>query len=71
MYVEDLQQNFHQEYEDYNLALVSKEALYNEGVRLTEVLKGTPMYVGKILTDYLKTEKEIYSERAKYHTVLP
>jgi hypothetical protein len=53
--------------QNYNLALVSKEALYNEGVRLTEVLKGTPdAIVGKILTDYLKTEKEIYSERAKY-----
>ena len=53
--------------QNYNLALVSKEALYNEGVRLTEVLKGTPdAIVGKILTDYLKTEKEIYSVRAKY-----
>lgn len=53
--------------QNYNLALVSKEALYNEGVRLTEILKGTPdMIVDKILKDYLKTEKEILKERAKY-----
>lgn len=53
--------------QNYNLALVSKEALYNEGARLTEILKGTPdMIVDKILKEYLKTEKEINKERAKY-----
>jgi len=53
--------------QNYNLALVSREALYNEGARLTEILKGTPdMIVEKILKDYLNTGKEIFKERAKY-----
>lgn len=53
--------------QNYNLALVSREALYNEGVRLTERLRGTPdSIVDKILKDYLKTEKDIIKEQAKY-----
>lgn len=59
--------SFTKNMQNYNLALISREALYNEGVRLTEILKGTPdMIVDKILTDYLKTDKEIFKERAKY-----
>jgi hypothetical protein len=51
----------------YNLALISKEALYNEGVRITEILKGTPdSVVEKILTEYLQTEKEINKKNCKY-----
>lgn len=59
--------SFTKSLQNYNLALVSKEALYNEGVRLTKLLKGTPdMIVDKILTENLKTEKEIFKERSKY-----
>ena len=51
----------------YNLALISKEALYNEGVRLNKKLSGTPdSIVKKILTEYLKTEKEVFTETSKY-----
>lgn len=51
----------------YNLALISKEALYNEGVRLNLKLEGTPdEIVKKILTDNLKTEKSIDVEPCKY-----
>lgn len=51
----------------YNLALTSREALYNEGARITEILKGTPdTIVTKILTEYLKTEKKINTETPKY-----
>lgn len=51
----------------YNLALTSKEALYNEGVRLTEILSGTPdSIVKKILTEYLKTSKDVNTETCKY-----
>ena len=51
----------------YNLALVSREALYNEGVRLTEILNGTPDQITKkILTEFLKTEKEVNVESCKY-----
>ena len=58
--------SFTKNMQNYNLALISREALYNQGVRLTEILKGTPdMIVDKILTDYLKTDKEIFKERAK------
>lgn len=58
---------FNKNMQNYNLALISKEALYNEGARLTERLRGTPDgIVEKILKEYLKTEKEIKSERAKY-----
>ena len=58
---------FTQSLQTYNLALISKEALYNEGVRLTEILKGSPdTVVRKILTEYLNTSKEINTETAKY-----
>ena len=51
----------------YNLALMSKEALFNEGARLTEILNGTPdAIVEKILKEYLNTEKEINKETTKY-----
>ena len=53
--------------QNYNLALISKEALYNEGVRLTKLLKGTPdMIVDDILKNYLNTDKEVFKERSKY-----
>ena len=51
----------------YNLALISKEALYNEGVRIFDNLNGLPNdIVSKILTKYLKTEKPIDVEKAKF-----
>lgn len=54
----------------YNLALISKEALYNEGVRLTEILKGTPDTIAKkILKDYLNTGKDINVETSKYQVI--
>ena len=59
--------NFTKNLQTYNLALISKEALFNEGVRLTEILKGTPdAIVKKILKNYLNTEKEINTETCKY-----
>jgi hypothetical protein len=51
----------------YNLALVSREALYNEGVRIFENLNGlSDEIVNKILVQYLKTEKPIVTEKAKF-----
>ena len=51
----------------YNLALISKEALYNEGVRLTQKLEGTPDEIVKeILKNNLNTTKDIDVEPAKY-----
>lgn len=53
--------------QNYNLALISKEALFNEGVRITEPLSGLPNdIVKKILQEYLATDKEIKTETAKY-----
>jgi len=60
--------SFTKSLQTYNLALISKEALYNEGVRLTEILKGTPdTIVEKILKEYLNTDKEVNKETCKYH----
>lgn len=54
--------------QNYNLALISKEALYNEGVRITEPLSGLPnKIVQKILKEYLMTDKSIDAEVAKYN----
>lgn len=54
----------------YNLALISKEGLYNEGVRLSNQLKGTPdAIVSSILKDYLNTDKTITKETCKYNVV--
>ena len=51
----------------YNLALISREALYNEGVRIFENLNGLPNeIVSKILTRYLKTKKPIDVEKSKF-----
>lgn len=51
----------------YNLALISREALYNEGARVTKILNGTPDKIVKdVLTEYLNTEKEIDVESCKY-----
>jgi hypothetical protein len=51
----------------YNLALISKEALYNEGVRLTKKLSGTPdSIVKKILEESLNTSKDVSTETCKY-----
>lgn len=59
--------SFTKSMQTYNLALISKEALYNEGVRLTEILKGTPdSIVEKILKEYLNTDKKINKETCKY-----
>jgi len=60
--------SFTKSLQTYNLALISKEALYNEGVRLTEILKGTPdAIVEKILKEYLNTDKDINKETCKYN----
>ncbi len=60
--------NFTKNTQQYNLALISKEALYNEGVRITEPLSGLPnKIVEKILKEYLMTDKEIETEAAKYN----
>jgi hypothetical protein len=51
----------------YNLALISKEGLFNEGVRVTEKLSGLPdQIVQKILKNYLGTKKKIMTETSKY-----
>lgn len=51
----------------YNLALISKEALYNEGVRIFDNLNGLPNeIVSKILGQYLQTDKNIETEKAKF-----
>ena len=54
----------------YNLALISKEGLFNEGVRITEKLSGLPNeIVENILKNYLgvkSTKKKILTETAKY-----
>lgn len=51
----------------YNLALISKEGLYNEGVRITEKLSGLPDQVVKdIMTKYLATKKKVETETSKY-----
>lgn len=51
----------------YNLGLVSKEAIYNEGVRLSEPLSGFPdEIVKKILDEYLNTSKDILTDSCKY-----
>lgn len=59
--------NFSKSSQVYNLALISKEAIYNEGVRITEILKGTPdSIIEKLLKDYLKSDKELNKETCKY-----
>jgi hypothetical protein len=54
--------------QEYNLALISKEGLYNEGVRITEKLSGLPDKIVKdIMTKYLNTKKKVDVETAKYN----
>jgi len=51
----------------YQLSLISKEAMYNEGVRINEPLSGYPNdIVTKILKEYLETDKAIFVEDSKY-----
>lgn len=60
---------FDNKQQHYNLALISREALYNEGVRISEVLSDHPdKLVGKILTEFLKKDdsKQFFSETCKY-----
>jgi len=60
--------SFTKKIQTYNLSLISKEALYNEGVRITEKLSGLPNEVVKsILTKYLATKKKVDVEIAKYN----
>jgi len=59
---------FSKSVQTYNLALISKEGLYNEGVRVTEKLSGLPDKIVKdIMTKYLNTKKKIDTETAKYN----
>lgn len=59
---------FNKNTQSYNLALISKEGLYNEGVRITEKLSGLPDKIVKdILTKYLNTKKKVDAETAKYN----
>lgn len=52
----------------YNLALISKEGLYNEGVRITEKLSGLPnKIVEDIVKKYLGSNKKVDAEIAKYN----
>lgn len=49
----------------YKLGLISKEALYNETVKIVEVLEGYPnQIVEKILKEYLETEKDIFVDQS-------
>lgn len=58
---------FNSNQQQYGLSLISKEALYNEGTRISEPLEGFPQeIVDKILKEYLNTEKEIFTEECKY-----
>lgn len=53
--------------QQYILGLISREAIFNEGVRIVEPLEGLPNeIVTKILQEYLETEKAIFTETAKY-----
>ncbi len=58
---------FNKNAQTYNLALISREALFNEGVRITQQLKGTPdKIVEDILKDYLNTDKKIHKQNTKF-----
>ena len=49
----------------YNIALISEEAMLNEIVRITKKLSGTPdVIVDELLKKYLKTEKQVFTEKA-------
>ena len=49
----------------YHLALVSEEAILNEIVRVTKRLSGSPdEIVNQLLKDFLKTKKNVFTERA-------
>lgn len=53
--------------QQYILGLISEEAIFNEGVRISEPLEGFPdEIVKKILEDYLETDKPIFTESCKY-----
>lgn len=53
----------------YNLALLSEEALINEGARVTEKFKASPdQIVTNILKNTLGTKKDIFTETCKYKT---
>ena len=53
--------------QQYILGLISPEAVINEGVRISEVLEGSPdQIVKKILEEYLETDKAVFTETCKY-----
>ena len=57
-------------FQTYSLGLISTEALVNEGVRVAKTLKGkADEIVKEVLTDYLKTEKEITVDRSLYNII--
>ena len=56
-----------QQKQAYTLGLISQEALINEITRVTKPLSGNPESILKdLLTNSIKTEKEIYSEPSKF-----
>lgn len=53
----------------YNLALLSEEALINEGARVTKKFKASPdQIVTNVLKDTLGTKKDIFTESCKFKT---
>lgn len=59
--------DFTNKVQTYNLSLISKEALFNEGVRISEKLSGFPdAIVKKILNEYLNTNKDVLTEPCKF-----
>ena len=60
--------SFNRNTQNYSLALISKQGIFNEGVRLTTVLEGSAdTIVTEILTDYLDTDaSEVSTLPSKY-----
>ena len=61
--------SFTKSLQNYNLALVSKEALYNEGVRLTKLLKGAPRQQKVTLRRLQKVDRQNYLVTLVRHQV--
>ena len=59
--------NFTKSIQTYTLGLVSKEGLYNEGVRINEILSGSAdQIIKKIVNYYLDSDKKVLSEPCKF-----
>ena len=54
----------------YNMGLISKEALQNEGVRISKTLKGYPHDIAKeCIEDFLKSDKDFFADEATNKSV--